>query len=408
MNKELNNYRFVDVCKYIAAIMIVCIHCERLFDYPYLDFFIRQIVCRMAVPFFFVSSAYFIRKGCSKNKHYLKEYLKKLTKSYLLWSLIFMPIGLNWIQQNLSISEELLPVALVFGLVHIGTYYHLWYIPAMIFSLFTIDRLLKRISYKWLFAISISLFLFGSVETYYGFLQNGWFKDMFDLIISVIYTTRSGLLYGMIFVTIGFAIYDYQEKLSYMIPKIPKLTIAFGILLILEGTLIYFVPGLDMNFLIVLIPFSFFFFLWVLSFPYSPRFDTHHLRELSKYYYFVHPVCIVIIEEIGKAFNLPYLSTGLLSLALIFIMTQLISTFVISIHRGSLKRRTIFYAIFFGMFITSILAGLFYEMKSPDILIKFEWVSCICFVISFSVCYILSLFMNQKDNKLSHLHESSR
>lgn len=406
MDRQFNNYKFVDVFKYIAAIMIVCIHCEQLFEVHYLDFFVRQIVCRTAVPFFFISSAYFIRKGCSKNKNYLKEYLKKLIKSYLLWSLIFMPIGLNWIQQNLTITQELLPVALLFGLIHIGTYYHLWYIPAMIFSLFVIGKLLKRISYKWVFILSIALFLFGSIETYYGFLQNGWFKDLFDVLISVIFTTRSGLFYGMVFVAIGFAIYDYQEKLTTMIPKLPKLTLVCGILLILEGTVIYFVPGLDMNFLIMLLPFSFFFFLWVLSFPIVPAFDTRKLRELSKYYYFVHPVCIVIVEEIGKAFQLPYLSTGLLSLLLILVMTQLISTFVISIHQVSLKRRTIFYALFFGMFITSIVASLFYELKSPDILIKFEWVSCVCFVTSFSVCYILSLFMKRKDVNSSRQHES--
>lgn len=306
-----------------------------------------------------------------------------------------MPIGLNWIQQNLDISQELLPVALLFGLVHIGTYYHLWYIPAMIFSLFAVNKLVKHISYKWLFVISFTLFLFGSIETYYGFLQNGWFRDMFDLLISVIFTTRSGLLYGMVFVVIGFAIYDYQEKLKSIYHIVPRLTFICSILLILEATIIYFVPGLDMNFLVMLVPFSFFFFLWILSFPYVPKFDTKRLRELSKYYYFIHPVCIVIIEEVGKAFHLPYLSTGLISLLLIFFMTHLISTFAIAINQVSLKRRTIFYAIFFGMFITSIVAGMFYEMKSPDILIKFEWVSCVCFITSFSVCYLLSLLVKQ-------------
>lgn len=63
-----------------------------------------------------------------------------------------------------------------------------------------------------------------------------------------LFVVSTRLLYGMIFVVFCFAIYDYQEKLSYMIPKIPKLTIVFGLLLRLEGTLIYCAPGLDINF----------------------------------------------------------------------------------------------------------------------------------------------------------------
>lgn len=210
---------------------------------------------------FFITSAYFVRKGSFKNARYINKYLKTTIKSYLLWSLIFIPIGLDWIHQNLQIASNLMPFALFYRILHIGTYYHLWYIPALIFSLFITNRLLKHISFKFLFLLSIILFIFGSLETYYGLMPSSVFKDFFDMLLKIIFTTRSGLFYGMIFVVIGFFIYDYQEKLKPFLTYIPMLTMISTILLIMEGVLLYNVTRLDMNFLLGLIPFSFFFFL---------------------------------------------------------------------------------------------------------------------------------------------------
>ena len=67
----MNNYKMLDLAKYVAAIMVICIHCSVLFKQPYLNFFIKQIVCRIAVPFFFISGAYFIRKGSDGKPRYV-------------------------------------------------------------------------------------------------------------------------------------------------------------------------------------------------------------------------------------------------------------------------------------------------------------------------------------------------
>lgn len=81
---QLCNYKMIDVMKYIAAMMVICIHCGSIFSQEYTDFFIKNIICRIAVPFFFISSAYFVRKGSSQGQAYVKTYLKNLIKSYCL------------------------------------------------------------------------------------------------------------------------------------------------------------------------------------------------------------------------------------------------------------------------------------------------------------------------------------
>lgn len=386
-HQELN-YKMIDLAKYVAAIMVICIHCNSLFPNEYLDFFIKNIVCRIAVPFFFISSAYFVRKGSKNKTNYVSDYLKKLIKSYWLWSVVFIPIGLDWIHQNLSIAGYLLPFAFLYGLIHIGTYYHLWYIPAMIFAIYVVDKLLKRFSYRILFIVSILLFMFGSIESYYGLLQNGWFKDSFDLLIKVIFTTRSGLLYGMIFTLIGFYIYDNQDRLISLIKYIPMFTIFFFTLLIVEGTFLFQIERLDMNFLLMLVPFSFFFFLWLLTFPYMPKYETKKFRELSKYYYFIHPVSIILIEEIGYGLGITILSSGLFSLFIVILLTHLLSSMVIKIN-GLFKHSFLILAPLLGMIVTVVIVSIFFSVKQSDIVVKFELVPCLWFYSSFVVYYLL-------------------
>lgn len=401
MEEKDLNYKMIDFMKYVAAIMVICVHCNQLFPQEYFNFFIKNIICRIAVPFFFISSAYFVRKGSIKNTNYVSIYLKRLMKSYCLWSIVFIPIGLDWIHQNLSLAGYLLPFALLYGLVHIGTYYHLWYVPAMILAVFLINKLLKRYSYKTLFIITIALFMFGSIESYYGLLNDGWFKDFFDILIKVIFTTRSGLLYGMIFILMGFYIYDYQDKLISLIKHIPMLTCVFLILLIIEGSFLYSIESLDMNFLLMLVPFSFFFFLWVLRCPYIPKYETGKIRKLSKYYYFVHPVCIVIIEEVGRGLGVNILSSGVISLLLVILLTHLLSSMIIKI-KYPLKRGFLILTPLIGVIVTMILASVFFTLKLDTVIIKFELVPCLWFYSSFVAYYILTKNDNRKNISLPY------
>lgn len=388
-NREFNNFKMVDVVKYIAAIMVICIHCNPIVPQEQINFFIKNVICRIAVPFFFISSAFFVRRGCNSKDNYLKNYLKSLTKSYLAWSIVFIPIGLDWIHQNLTLSGELLPFALIFGLLHVGTYYHLWYIPAMIFSLFFVDKLLKHISYKAVFIISILLFMFGSLETYYGFLTPGLLKDIFDTFIQIFFTSRTGLLFGMIFITVGFYIYDYQDKLKSLIKYIPLLTCLFAIALFIEGAFLYNSARLDMNFMFMLIPFSFFFFLWVLSVPKTIKFDTKRIRELSKYYYFVHPVCIVIVEEAGKAFQVGILYSGIISFLLVFLLTHFLCSLIIKIQQQPWNYTKMIFSVILGIFTTFVVTSLFYNFKFTSIQVKFELVPCLLFISSFIIYFLL-------------------
>ena len=71
MGKRVS-YPALDRMKYAAAIMVIMIHCDTLIPQAETNFFIKNIICRIAVPFFFVSSSFFIRKGMQMRPEYLK------------------------------------------------------------------------------------------------------------------------------------------------------------------------------------------------------------------------------------------------------------------------------------------------------------------------------------------------
>lgn len=239
--------------------------------------------------------------------------------------------------------------------------------------------------------------MFGSVESYYGLLNNGWFKDFFDLLIKVIFTTRSGIFYGLIFILIGFFLYDYQDRMISSFKNITILTIVFFILLIIEGNFLYGIDRLDMNFLLMLIPFSFFFFRWIMLFPYTLNFETKKIRELSKYYYFVHPVSVVIIEEIGSGLGVQLISSGIISLLLVIVLTHILSSIIIMI-KSPLNKWFILLASLLGIVTTMILAGIFFCFKLNEVIIKFELVPCLWFYSSFIMYYMLKKNIAKKKN----------
>ena len=155
-----------------------------------------------------------------------------------------------------------------------------------------------------------------------------------------------------------------------------------------------------MNFLLMLVPFSFFLVLCVLSFTVTPKFDTRKIRELSKYYYFVHPVCIVMVEEIGKAFHINILSSGIVSFLLVFLLTHVLCLAIIIIQQQKLKYSFIALAALLGIAVTFILATVIYQFKLADIIVKFELVPCLWVFSSFGIYFLLFQWKKRKSKSI--------
>lgn len=297
------NYAGIDLFKYMSSILVMIIHTTPLVAInSELNYAIVDGLCRLAVPFFFISSGFFLQKKVRKNPSYFNCYLKQLLKTYLWWSLIYLPIGLKWISTTFDLPVYLYPVALIVALIYVGTYYHLWYIPALIVAIYFVRWFLKHFGYGRLFALGTVLYGVGCLETYYGVIQNQVLQGLIKGYVDLFATTRNGVFFGIIFVTMGFFINDYEQPLRRL--PVKSLLVVSSFLLILEVAFLAGRPGFFSNFLICLPVVSFPLFLMAKELRLS--IDTRKLRNWSSDYYFSHLLFVVLYQVIMSRFGVSW------------------------------------------------------------------------------------------------------
>ncbi len=289
---EKKKYAAIDIMKYVSALLVVCIH-----TYPFYEVsetfntYWIQTVCRMAVPFFFVTSGFFFfRKWSSdwqETKTNLIHYEKRLLKIYLIWTVIYLPYTIwDYAHANFQLYHIF---AYLRDVLLNGSYYHLWFLPALMLATAIVTYLYHRRGLKSVLRISIILYIFGYLInvyapvwesfTYTNFLL-GFFNKLFT-------TARNGLFFGPIYVAIGLVL-TRTKRLSLRTSSIGW-AISF-ILLLIEVT-IYHRTGIlrDLTSMdLMLIPCVYFMVNWCLASnrEYKPVYET--LRHESLLIYTSH------------------------------------------------------------------------------------------------------------------------
>lgn len=146
---EINqkNLNFLSLTQYGLAILVILLHCTRIFQNEVAHFIQKSIFSRMAVPFFIVCSAYMIRSKEAKYSGYLKQYLRKFFTKYIIWSVIYLPYAVIYYFQHFS-TMKYVPLALIVAFLYTGICYHLWYIPAFFLGIFLINQIIKKLIYS--------------------------------------------------------------------------------------------------------------------------------------------------------------------------------------------------------------------------------------------------------------------
>lgn len=87
---EKKEYRALDFSKFVAAFLVAAIHIPPFEEAaPVFSHEFQQVICRMAVPFFFVCTGYFIGEKIT-DKGKVRKYLFHIIKMYVWWSLLYL------------------------------------------------------------------------------------------------------------------------------------------------------------------------------------------------------------------------------------------------------------------------------------------------------------------------------
>lgn len=341
------NYQNLNILKYISSILIIVLHLRPFLNFSNeLDLAFNNIITRICVPIFFIITGYFVAKKEKENKNYIKKYIKKTIPLYFAWSLLYIPVIIGIIIQYLPIINEyiskinitlplliilsiiLLPIIVLIALCYTGVYYHLWYFPAIIFSLIVLKKWKQKFNIKYLLIISFILLLFGATETYYGVLPLS-IKRILSYYYNIFFTTRNFLFFGLFYVVLGY--YVGTKEKAYSKYCFLKLIVSL-FLLTFEAILLHDTGRLNSNILLSCIPLTYYLFISAIYITNSVKLNFQ-FGTYSKYYYLIHPMIIFVISLLYKNINYyPYLN-----ILIVLLITHITSALIIKLKEKNKK-----------------------------------------------------------------------
>lgn len=322
------NYNAIDCMRIFCSLMVVVVHTYPFYEaFPTIGFISSNIIGRILIPFFFICAGYFFQKGgLVTSDEKFSRYSSKLIRLYLLWSLLYIPFGIYRLSYTMVLSPKLWAPAAILALGTFGTYFHLWYMAALIGAVFFCKYYLKKFSLNSLLILSAFLFIIGCVETYYGALPLRIQQDI-DLYMSILFTTRNAAFLGIFLFTIGLWIGKHDFNVSIKHPG--RYAALFFVLFVAEA---FFVRNqgwaLDYNFYFLVVPFSFFWFCFLLNTDIKLKWDPLLFRQYSVIIYFSHGIFLELVPFLCITFNSNLFSNGAFRLFSVLIPTLILSWFI--------------------------------------------------------------------------------
>lgn len=318
-------YYSLDLFKYISALLVVAIHVNPFSDLSetFNAYFIAD-VARLAVPFFFACSAFLhFQKRKSLNQVNLIRYEKRIGLLYLVWSVIYLPYILYSIFSADSLWIGFIREVRDFFFT--GSYYHLWFLPALMFGMFLLYEMIRRLSFSISALICLILYLVGYLINIFGalWLNVPLLNLIYNMYIGIFSTARNGLFFAPVFLLIGYLLANTRR----MNMKAAMLGFIFSYILLIAEVYLYMKLGLynDLSCMFLsLIPLTYFLMTVLLNLKLKRRPIYAELRKESTIIYTSH---ILFVMPLFILFPQAHLVVYLLSLALSTFLAYLISRY---------------------------------------------------------------------------------
>ena len=327
------SYGGFDVFKLIAAFLVVAIHTSPLTSVsPAADFFFTRILGRLAVPFFFMVTGQFIltryiedgRNGFAA----VWKYIKKVMLLYLAAIIIYLPIG--YYAGNYS---GVSPLSALCMLIFDGTFYHLWYFPALIVGILFVCLLRRVCPVRGLWAITVVLYIIGLLgDSYWGITENvPVVSGVYEAMFKISSYTRNGLFFAPVFLLMG----SQAAKLKISVKKSGILFAAAFILMTAEGLVLRHFNLQRHDSMYIMLPVCMvFLYQLIMSWERGP---AKILRTASTWIYILHPAVIIAVRGAASVLGLRrllvensvvhYLAVCIGSFVIAVIITYLLSRF---------------------------------------------------------------------------------
>lgn len=232
-----NNKGTIDIFKFLMALIVIEIHTQPFVNISN-SFFnnLLLLIEAIAVPYFFMASGYFLMDKCKKTSkknwpNILIDFIKKMTKLYVIWTIIYLPLTLIYYINNVEPWYRDI-VSFIRGFLFIGEQYnswHLWYLLSAIYGSIVIYwGLLKKVNIK-------KIAIIGGIGLIMGFTTdifitmdfvglNAKIKSLIQFIIP-----NGRIFEGLFYITMGMIFYKNNISFKTSITSIIISAICFFI-----------------------------------------------------------------------------------------------------------------------------------------------------------------------------------
>lgn len=304
-----NNYKSIDLMKFMMALCVVTIH-TYIVDSMEPSIFqdILYSIIRSAVPFFFITSAYFVMQRNEKDG--ILKYWKRIFQLYLSWSVINY-ISVSLINRNLCVENV---QTCIYQILFNG-YSVLWYLWGILIALPLFIKLRDGGAKPWCFlVIAVLAYLFNRAYTHYGSMENpGTIWSWAVYLYQGNYFGITNLCFAITYFSIGsfFSMYKYRQY-----------TVISVALIILGSIMMHFETHKDVALGVPVIAFGLFPLIkeWQLNLS---RVSFKWLRKMSTLIYFVHIIIITSIDLVYPGMDV--IKWGVIIASCIFVSALLLA-----------------------------------------------------------------------------------
>lgn len=284
-----NSNAIIDIFKFLFAICVIFIHTELYLKIKY-GFYIHQMIFRLAVPFFFICSGYFLSKSKNDKQRLIKN-LKRMLKVYILGGTVYL--FANYFFYNLTF-DALLENAKRFILLSADNI--MWFIGSIIFSIIILYFL--RDNKKFIIIsilLAFILYLIGLSFTSYNFLYRPANIRIFtNNLQTFFWNCRNPLFSGYLYYSIGYYLGLNNIKISKK--KLIFLFILFTIFLFFEVNIIknHLYEITQYEFLLNHIFVATLLFLILINININKNYKI--FRKMSTYMFYSHMLIIYLLK----------------------------------------------------------------------------------------------------------------
>ncbi len=210
--KTVHSLDLADLMKFAASIMIFVMHMEVFRDFGDKAFLYQVILSRWGVPFFFVSSSYFLfRRGKNGNiaKENLIRYIQRIALLYLVWFVINLPYTVYKRFIENGVTDVMTWVNFFKAGLLASTFFGSWYLASSMFSAWLTYMLSKKLRTGSVLLIALPLYLLCVLSSlYYGALPAA-VKNVMDFLYFPL-----NLFNGCVYFAIGKWIAENEKRIA--------------------------------------------------------------------------------------------------------------------------------------------------------------------------------------------------